>query len=228
MAAIRGSCLYSPQTAMTDITLAKNYAVDLGRWIRMWNTGGAVSEIITQPAESCPTQENIESGGVFQGEKTSKHPLKNHLLKWPKILQSSHIKKKKKINHKILARDFQSSFGRILGGSKLSLHQNSDNVSSSHYKKNIIWWTAFIWRLKSKFFIVPIDWGTKVKLKKCGKLLIIHSNKIKTELYLWEGAIPEAVGFKMVCGQPWVHSTSKRKNLTATSFIIRQEERLCY
>lgn len=72
MAAIRGSCLYSPQTAMTDIALAKNCAVDLGRWIQMWNPGRAVPEIITQPAESCPTWGNIESGGAFQGKKTHK------------------------------------------------------------------------------------------------------------------------------------------------------------
>lgn len=36
---------------------------------------------------------------------------------------------------KTSARDFQSSFGRILGGSKLSLHQKSDNILSSPYKK---------------------------------------------------------------------------------------------
>lgn len=66
------------------------------------------------------------------------------------------------------------------------------------------------------------------RVKKSGKLVILRSNKIKPELYLWGGAIPVAVGFKIVRGLPRVHSTSKRKNLTATSFIMRQEERLCY
>lgn len=36
---------------------------------------------------------------------------------------------------KISARDFPSSFGRILGGCKLSLHQKSGNILSSPYKK---------------------------------------------------------------------------------------------
>lgn len=41
-------------------------------------------------------------------------------------------------------------------------------------------------------------------------------------------AIHVAIKLKIVHGMPRLHSTAKKKNLTATPFIIRQEERLCY
>lgn len=49
MASIRGSFLYLPQMSVTDITLAKNDAMDLWRWIRMWEIVSAVAEMISLP-----------------------------------------------------------------------------------------------------------------------------------------------------------------------------------
>lgn len=60
--------------------------------------------------------------------------FKTHVLKSLKILQSLCFQIKPQPQPS--ARDFQSSFGRILGGSKLSVHQKSDNVLSSI--KNVI------------------------------------------------------------------------------------------